>query len=109
MYIQVESNKFLEKKMEVETTDSNAFDAINIGMQTIAEDPYVSNTLKASGFEGTRSYPATDDIRIFYTVCEECRRTGHIQFQYSKCISCDDRLGKTILFFDIDEQKIYHN
>jgi hypothetical protein len=100
MYIQVESNKFLEKKMEVETTDSNAFDAINIGMQTIAEDPYVSNTLKASGFEGTRSYPATDDIRIFYTVCEECR---------SKCISCDDRLGKTILFFDIDEQKIYHN
>jgi mRNA-degrading endonuclease RelE of RelBE toxin-antitoxin system len=77
---------------------------INEKVLEILDNPYRNIDFGAGYWRGKRKERVGDD-RIFFAICEQCRREGHQT--YNNCENCNIKPGNTIRFFQIVERHKY--
>lgn len=72
--------------------------------QEIAQAPYRNIDFGAGRWRGKRKETVGDD-RIFFTICEQCRKEEHKKFNL--CSDCETTPDNTIKFVEIVESHKY--
>jgi mRNA-degrading endonuclease RelE of RelBE toxin-antitoxin system len=78
---------------------------INEKVIEISSAPYRNIDFGVGYWRGKRKERVGDD-RIFFAVCEQCRREGHQS--YNNCESCHTKPNNTIRFFEIVDSHKYN-
>jgi mRNA-degrading endonuclease RelE of RelBE toxin-antitoxin system len=95
---------FFEKQLK-KLGDKMRVKRIKETAEAIVEDPYHNVEFGVGKFRGKREERAWRGDRIIFTVCEQCKKLKHQEF--NPCASCDDVPENTITFWEIIDDHDY--
>ena len=101
MQFEIYQTKELKKKLtKIKNPHINR---IIKGISKLSTDPYnKGKRLKGGNVKGLRSH-REGDIRIIYSICEECRRNNFNDIR--NCVDCESLPANALKVFDADFRK----